>query len=1064
LLFASQNLAKGNGNWFTYYQISDLAITISAGDVLHYEVYLDPKCPVAKGGVDCEFTDGGAGFRDLRAVDQNGIRSHSDGQIPQAVGKWYTRHIPMDAARGRTTRSWTLVFEGDPDGRYVQFVDNIYVSHKDGSRTLIYENAQPNAKLLLSASGYTRKPLCTTVDRSKIRDGADVEPLIAETLTSAERIWAIEEVREDIKVVEEFVAQNPGAHLEDHVAEAKSLLDKVEQSTEAGAEELQQALHAAKRALSHTHPVMEKYTGHLVGHAHIDLQWLWEWQEGIVCARDTFAQAVRFMDEFPGFTFSQSSSCLYQTIEEHYPDLFKQIQQKVKKGQWEIVGGRVCEGDLNMISPESHARHFLYGQSYFREKFGKKAVVGWEPDTFGHSLQMPQILKLGGCDYYYFCRGGKGKPLFWWEGLDGTKILTFDEPASGSWYNSDLSYHQFKEILDFERRLGGRDMLWVYGVGNHGGGPTRELINEALKWMKAGYLPNVKFSTATQFFKKLEQYDLTKIPVINQELNPVFDGCYTTHSEVKQLNRDAEAMTTSAEAVATVASLYGFPYPQARFRRNWEDICFNHHHDTLPGSGIHPPYEKTKISLGRVLAEDKDIIMRALESLSVRITPPKGGISILVFNPTGWTRSGWVETFLVQSGWDPDDRLDPEHCVAKTPDGKISPVILMDKASRRVRFWASDIPPFGYRVIHLTKGDAAVGVVAARDDGFTLENDKLIVEFDRVNGCVKRLYDKEHKREVVAPGGGLGRLEAHYENPGGMTAWVIQKIDRVIPIKAVASTSKQTDGAAEISFNYNLDAENNPDHPTTIRQTFRLEAGSRQIICYVDCDWTQIGSSRTQNPMLRAAFDADFKSPVATYEIPFGALSRPLDNQEYPALKWADIADPEYGLSVLNDCKHGYSASANTLRLTLIRSSYEPDPVPNPGLHHWKYVIYPHAQSWAEARTVQVATELNQILLAATVPFDAQGANPLEFSPLQFSDASLIPTSLKRAESNSDLVVRFYQGTGSKSEATMSIGIPAKKVRVVNFLEDDLGPAQLTDGRVPLSLRGFEIKSLRIHW
>src|SRR5207249_9950286 len=238
-----------------------------------------------------------------------------------------------------------------------------------------------------------------------------------------------------------------------------------------------------------------------------------------VC-HDTFGQALKFMDEFPGFKFSQSSAALYATTEEHFPEIFKGMQKQVAAGNWEIVGGRVCEGDENMISPESHARHFLYGQRYFRERFnGKDAVVGWEPDTFGHTTQFPQILKLGGCKYFYFCRGGRHNPLFWWQGLDGTKVLAFEEPATGGWYNGDVAMNRFDRLFDFAGKTGSKEMLWVYGVGNHGGGPTRENINEALKFQKHGFLPTVKFSTATEFFYQLEKYDLSNVPTVTQALN-----------------------------------------------------------------------------------------------------------------------------------------------------------------------------------------------------------------------------------------------------------------------------------------------------------------------------------------------------------------------------------------------------------------------------------------------------------------------------------------------------------------------------------------------------------------
>lgn len=1021
LCLIAHNLARGNGNYFLYYQFADSQIKIQDGDKLTYEVFLDPKNPVAKGGIDIDFADDGEPLRDLGLRDQAGVRAHGDGLLTGAVGKWYSRTIPLAAAAGRTTKVWSLAFEGDPFGRYVQFVDRVFVEHADGTKSAVYDGGTPRVRTLKDASGYSKNPTCVPIDRAKVREGADLEPTIASVKDEGEKLAAIAEARNDIELVKQFLKRNPSVHLDMHVQEAVSLIDALDHKETVSAEELQAVLHAARHALSHTHPEMAKYTGHLVGHAHIDLQWLWEWQEGIVSAHDTFNQAVKFMDQYPGFCFSQSSSVLYKTVEDYYPDLFAKMKAKVKSGQWEIVGGRVCEGDTNMISAESHARHFLYGQRYFRERFGKTATVGWEPDTFGHTLQMPQILKLGGCDYYYFCRGGKGKPLFWRTGLDGSKVLAFDEPANGSWYNSDVSYKQFQNMLNFKDKTGAQDMLWVYGVGNHGGGPTKENIETALAMMKKDFLPTVKFSTASQFFKKLSTYDLTKIPTVNQELNPVFDGCYTSHAEVKKLNRDAEAATTSAEAIAATASLFGFAYPQASFRRNWEDIAFNHHHDTLPGSGIHPPYENTKITLGRVLADDRDIVNRAMEMMTLRVTPKQGGLSVMVFNPTGWTRSAWIPTMLVQSGWNGGEGIDPNRCKALAPDGKAYPVIQDDTHSHAGRFWAAEVPAFGYKVFQIVNGSADVGTVETRDDGFTMESKRFIVEFDRAQGTVKRMFDKQAGREVVASAGSMGRLEMHYETPGGMSAWVIGKIAKVERLVPANATATQGPGYAEVQFDYEMPSVNNPSKPTTITQTFRLESTGRELDCDVYCDWNEIGSGSTPNPMLRVAFDAAIDKPIATYEIPFGALSRPTDGRESAALEWGDLGDSRYGVSFLNDSKHGYSATANTMRLSLIRSSYEPDPVPNPGEHSLRYAIYPHSGSWKDAGSTRVAAEFNQAMTVATVPFDARGDRPLEWSPLHVTDDAVMPTCLKRCEDDGSLVLRVYQSTGAPSTGAISL-------------------------------------------
>jgi alpha-mannosidase len=450
---------------------------------------------------------------------------------------------------------------------------------------------------------------------------------------------------------------------------------------------------------------MRKYTGHLVGHAHIDFQWLWEWPETVQVCHDTFSQAIKFMDEFASqhFTFSQSSAALYATTEEHYPDLFKRMQEKVAAGQWEIVGGRVCEGDEHMISPESHARHFLYGQRYFRERFnGKDAIVGWEPDTFGHTWQFPQILKLGGCKYFYFCRGGHGKPLFWWEGLDGTKVLSFEEPATGGWYNGDVQMNRFDRLFSFADTTGSKEMLWVYGVGNHGGGPTRENIEAANNFSKIPFLPNVKFSTATEFFKQLEKQDISKIPTVNTELNTTnssgFFGVYTTHSDIKRWNRDAEAITESAEAIAAFASRYGFEYPQKEFRRNWEEITWNHHHDTLPGTSIHPSYNKSEAMFKRTIESSRKIADEAMKVLASKIK--SDGDGTLVFNPTG------------------------------------SP--------------QQEVPAYGYRILK-SDSPATRSRVKSAGKSYTIENAGYRVTFDAERGVVTSVLDKKSKFEGIAP-------------------------------------------------------------------------------------------------------------------------------------------------------------------------------------------------------------------------------------------------------------------------------------------------------------------------
>jgi alpha-mannosidase len=1059
LAFVSQNLAKGNGNWFTYYRFANNRVRFDAGDVLEYRIFLSPQNPIAKGGIDVQFEDGGTPLRDVGILDDKGVRAHGDGLLTDAMGKWLTRKISLDRVAGRTSSAWNVVFEGDPDGQYVQFVDDIIVRKRDGSVVTIYKTGPAPARAFDSASGYTTEPSLVPVETSQITT-ANINALVTEVLAIGARMRKLDDARRSIDLAKQFAATSDDPHMKEHAAEAEEILKAVEAKNPT-AQEIEDALHKVRNVLEHTHPMMEQFTGHLVGHAHIDLQWLWEWQEGIVATERTFEQAIKFMDEYPGFTFSQSSSCLYQTIEENYPVLFEKIKKKVASGQWELVGGRVCEGDLNMISHESHARHFLYGQRYFREKFGKTAVVGWEPDTFGHNIQMPQILQQGGCKYYYFCRAGKGKPLFWWKGLDGTKVLAFEEPATGSWYNSDLSYKQFQEMVDFQKTGNSKDSLWVYGVGNHGGGPTREQIEWALAQMKDPTKPKIKFSTATEFFKKLETYDLTKIPEINEELNPIFDGCYTTHSRVKQLNRDAEATTTSTEALAAVAHLFGFDYPSATFRKSWEDITFNHHHDTLPGSGIHAPYFKTYTTLERVIAQNKDIAMRAMETLSLRVTPKEGGISIIVFNPLGWTRGGWVETYLVKSGWDDEQSLNPDTTVAESPDGTDSRVTVIDKQSKKVRFYAVSVPAFGYAVYHLrnaTKTEIRREPLTVSDGGFTIDSQFQSVKFDKKGGFISSLRSKDM---VIESGKALGRMEVHWERPAGMSAWVLGSIDNVQKLEPFSAESISGPDYVDVVFKYRVQAWNNVSGDSVITQRFRV-MDYRDIEVKITCDWKGVGTNQQPNALLRVAFETPFTNATSTYAVPFGALTRPNDNREMPALQWAHISEGDAGLAIFNDSKHGFSNDGSTIRMSLIRSSYDPDPVPDVGLHNWSYQISATGSDWGEFMVPRRAAEFNQPLVSATVPFDAHGNAPLRFSAVDFDQIGpggrLLPTALKMSEDGNALVVRMFETVGKPFRGAMKFGFQPTSAEEVNFLEDRIASATPAN----LSLRAWEIKTFKV--
>ena len=1039
-MFAATNIAKGDGDFFVYVPIHVEKRTIAAGDVLEYDIYLDKGNPAAVGGI--EFTVTGGSLYKSGAADRDGIRANGKTPLPAAVGKWHHRAIPLDRVAGQTTKRFTATFLGDAPGRYVQFLDNVVLTHADGRKTILYDGGDPPLKSTdeIRKEGFSKHVVFKPVPRAEVVEGKDLRPLYEKEIKATLLDEELGDLRVHVEVFRKIADRERDPHMREHAGAAKVLLERAEKS-DPESDTFRGIVAELRRVLVHDHPVMKKYAGQLVGHAHIDFQWLWEWTETIKVCRSTFGQALEFMHEFPGFKFSQSSSALYAATEEHHPDVFRGIRQQVEAGNWEIVGGRVSEADEHMISPESHARHFLYGQRYFRERFnGKQATVGWEPDGYGHTWQMPQILLNGGCRYFYFCRGGTGEPLFWWQSPDGSRVLAFDEPASGGWYNGDVSMKNFERLGGFAERTGMKDMLWVYGVGNHGGGPTRENIETALAFQGSDSLPTVKFSTASDFFRRLESSDTTKLPVVNDDLNPtqgfVFDGTYTSHSTIKRLNRDAEATTESAEAIAAVASRYGFAYPGPELRRIWEQITWNQHHDTLPGVAIHSSYERSYKILEGAIESARGIGTDALAWIASRVGGDQD--SVVVFNPSAFERDGIVEV---------DVPADVNVAVA----GNVVVPLQRDAKGRAV-FFAAKLPSLGYRSYRLESRAAVPGerAAAVHADGTVLENADYKVVVDPARGVVTEIIDKATGRNSLTAGGSGNRLEVYWEEPVDMSSWIIGKIAKVEPLVSPVRLEVLESGPVRASIGFDRQFQT-----TILRQKISLAAAGPPEF-ELATEWKELGDGRNPSPFLKVAFDVAADAPKFVLQIPFGDIEKPLDGEENPALTFADISGAGAGASLLNDSKHGYSASGHTLRLSLIRSDYSPDPRPNdrPQMARWSFV--PHAGDWRGAGIVKRAHAFNHPVWTARVLAGADRPLPGEMSFLSAGAGNVLVTGVKKAEDDADLVVRFYEAHGNPATDTITTPWKVLRTQRVNFLEDPVEP------KAGGALRGYEIRTLKL--
>ena len=1036
LLVSAENIVTGSGNWYAYVEFSHEAYTFEAGDRLEYDILLPSLNPLLQGGVDADFTAQDLPdeikrrpwLRDCGFKDGNNLLLHGDAVLTPARDQWYHRVFDVSSLAGVRVERWTVVFEGDKPGRYVQLLDNIRVTRAGRTVCSVYADGPPPETAVRQIEGYSRTVLTTAVPRDRAMANEQVLQVLEQARRENELRAERDRFHAELDVARELAKRLGDDKLQAVVAQAAALED-ADAYAERRAETYWAALHGARGRLAPAHAEMQKFTGHLVGHAHIDLQWLWTWDETVhKIIPETFGQALKFMAEFPGFTFAQSSAALYVATEEHYPDLFRQIQEREKAGQWEIVGGRWCEGDMNMISPEAHARHLLYAQRYFQSRFGHICRVGWEPDTFGHCWTMPQILKKGGIDTYYFCRAGKGVPLFWWEAPDGSRVLAFEEPATGGWYNDGVDDDKVRELARFVQATGGLDHLMVYGVGNHGGGPTREYIEAALAMRERTPWPVIKFSTAGEFFRRLSaQIDPEKLPVIRTELNPVFEGCYSSHSRIKRYNRDCEAMLESAEVFAAQAG-GGTDYPRAAFEEMWRQVLWNHHHDTLPGSFIHASALDSARMYEALLARARGVWVHAERILAERQQLPGNATYLVVFNPLAWTRNEVVEAYVTLPA--PADELNLIDEQGEVPVQVLIRHVDGDVVTTKICFVARDVPGCGLKAIALRPSPALVRAAPLLP------------------------------RPAAAPA--PAQLQVLTEKPHGMSAWTLGEFGRVTELKEAAATETLESGPIRwrVRETYRTDK-------STIVQDRMTYAGQTRVDFDTTVEWLEMGNERDGGPMLKVAVPTGLKVESATYDIPFGDIDRPNDGHENVALKWCAVSDGRRSVAVLNDCKHAYDVKDGVIRLTLLRSSYDPDPTPDVGTHRMRYAVWGQSGALDKAAVVRAAWEFNRPLDVLVVQGSGSTGSP---TPTRLGctaePANIIVTCLKRAEDDKAYILRAYECTGRPTEATFTMGFPIGVASETDLLERQIGYLGVTANRdwtVTAPFKPYEIRTLRLY-
>ncbi len=891
------------------------------------------------------------------------------------------------------------------------------------------------------------------------------------------------------------------------------------------------AVTAAETLLEPMAKTAKSYTIHCVGHAHIDMNWMWSWPETVAIIVDTFTTVLKLMDQYPDFKLSQSQASTYAVIEEHRPDLLKQIARRVQEGRWEVTASHWVEGDKNLSSGESLCRHLLYTRDYMHRLFNLRpedVPIDWAPDTFGHAASMPMYLTRGAVKYLYLHRPGihtAQKPgAFWWQGPDGSRVLVRNDMEQG--YNGQITPDFMGQFFKFVQFTGGRDFMFVYGVGDHGGGPTRRDILRAMDMAAWPVFPAVQFSTARAFFQQLEKQG-DKLPVIHGELNTEFTGCYTTQTLIKKANRLAENRLLDVELAGTLAYLVDSQgYPDAALLQAWRDTLFSQFHDILPGSGVHDTRTYTHGLFQKTMATTSQAELLAWRHLAAMINtstndtgsiaskvPPSsmtdglgagvgyqaadghlplseqsggsGPRPFVLFNPTSHARSEIVEAVIWDNAPAGGTALKAKSFTVRGPHGQH----LATQVVKTGTYWGHEfvtlafpatVPGLGYAQYTIIEAAAESPAPLARQIGMVhhcpyavversiegLESDLLRVEIDPATGAILSLLDKVSGHAIINQNPGSATLEYAVERPHGMTAWCI---DHTGPVETPAVTAVRRGLTGPYKATIEVDWQ---VRESTGTLTYELRAGDPRLYLHWSTVWFQRGTPQTGVPTLRLAFPLAIDNPAARYEIPFGAVDRTLNQgQEVPALQWASVHG-SYGKAtggglLLNDCKYGHSLNANTLRLTLIRSSYDPDILPEIGAHEAHVALQPFLGDMPVARAIMIGREFNHPLRVISTDVH-EGTLPPISAFVEVQPETVVLSCIKKAQAGEAVIVRLLN-PGDKTQ-TARIQCPVdllgqvKQVQEVDLLERPVAKSAVahSNNTVQVDIPAHALATLKI--
>ena len=777
-------------------------------------------------------------------------------------------------------------------------------------------------------------------------------------------------------------------------------------------------LRATSMLLEGLGRLAQKYgkRGKMVGvaHAHIDVAWLWNLDETRKKVARTFSTVLNLMKKYD-FHYIQSTPVYYEWCKEDFPAMFREIQRLVREGKWELGAGWV-EFDANMISGESFARHFLYSQRFYKAEFGRIADVCWLPDSFGFTASLPQIAKQGGAKLFatskLFINDTNTFPysVFTWVGIDGSSIPSIIFGRGRDMYNSVFDASDFLEQWsNWSDKT--QPMLYCFGYGDGGGGPTEEMFTQAKIFDISPDLPSVSLGGTAQELLEINPNDVWRGELYLE----THRGVYTSNSRMKYLNRKAEAALREAELWSTIASTYD----KAVFERLWKTLLKNQFHDVLSGSAINQVYSKVYADLEEVIKDAESIAESSFGRLG------GNGKDLIGFNSLPWDRTAYV--------------------VAPEPQ----------QGSQRVKggyLMRANLPSVGIAEIKHEAPSAAVNVTE-KDACYEIENKFLKINL-RKDGTLESVFDKETGREIIRS---RSNLLTVYENiPGPSDAWDIEKSYEMssFEVNNVLESRLTEDGDLRVGV--------------LVSKKFRNSVVVQEILVYADSRSIEFKTTmdlHDRELLFKSYFDLDLNTETATFEIPFGSVERattvntPFERArfEVPMLRWVDMSEHGYGVALLNDGKYGVSARHSKLGLTLAKTPLYPDQTTDYGAFTFTYVLYPHTGDWREGRVPDKAWELN-------TPVKVTHGTSSRKSFIAIDSRDLMLEAVKQAEDDDSAILRLYERHNSRGRARVSVWGKLRKASATDILEgnDANGEIGLKENTIDLTYQNHQLLTLKV--